>query len=244
MSGPVRIGTAGWALPAPVRKHFPAEGSHLRRYAGALNACELNSTFYRLPRADTAARWADSVPAGFMFSTKLSRSVTHEKKLRDCETELAAFFAACEPLGERLACVLVQLPPSLAFDPEVAGDFLADLALHWPGSVALEPRHASWFSRGVDAWLAERSVARVLADPVLHPGGERPGGTDKFVYLRLHGSPRTYYSPYEDALLESLAARIALAREAGQQVWCMFDNTAGQAAAGNALALRRLLAQT
>ena len=90
----------------------------------------------------------------------------------------------------------VQLPPSLAFDEAVAAPFFELLRAGWHGSVALEPRHATWFTPQVEAWLAARRIARVLADPVRHDPGRWPGGFDRLVYLRLHGSPRVYYSAY------------------------------------------------
>jgi uncharacterized protein YecE (DUF72 family) len=95
----------------------------------------------------------------------------------------------------------------------------------------------------VDAFLAERRIARVLADPARHPGGERPGGWQGLAYLRLHGSPRTYYSSYDDDILRALAARIAESLRQEQPVWCIFDNTASGAATHNALTLQRLLEQ-
>jgi uncharacterized protein YecE (DUF72 family) len=131
----------------------------------------------------------------------------------------------------------VQLPPKLAFEEAVARTFFSALRGRHAGPVAVEPRHASWFTPEVDAWLAERQLARVLADPVRHAPGQLPGGWPDLVYLRLHGSPRMYYSAYAPALIEALARRIALAAREGRAVWCIFDNTAGQAAADNALAL-------
>jgi uncharacterized protein YecE (DUF72 family) len=162
-------------------------------------------------------------------------------KLRDCAAEVDDFLGQATGLGEHLGCLLVQLPPSLAFDAEVAGTFLDLLRTRWAGPVSLEPRHASWFTGEVDLVVAARRVARVLADPVLHPGGERPGGCDGFAYLRLHGSPRTYYSSYPVELLRALARRLAQAARAEQPVWCIFDNTAAGAAAANALVLQECL---
>ena len=241
---PVRIGCAGWQLPLAVQVTFPPGDNHLQRYAGVFNASEINSSFHRPHRISTYERWAAAVPEGFAFSVKLPKSMTHERRLVDCDALLREFFGQCAGLGTRLKCVLVQLPPSLAFDPDVAGGFFAQLANSHPGPVALEPRHVSWFSGAVDDWLSERRVARVLADPVRHEPGARPGGWPQPVYLRLHGSPRTYYSSYADEVLRPLAERITLETNAGREVWCIFDNTAGQAAAGDALRLRALLGQT
>lgn len=244
MAPQVRIGCAGWQLPLPVQSAFPAGAAHLERYAQVFRATEINSSFHRPHRPSTYARWAAQVPPAFAFSAKLPKAITHERRLVACEPLLDAFLAEAAPLGAQLACVLVQLPPSLAFDAGVAGSFVEALRARFERHVALEPRHASWFTPEVDDWLAQRRVARVLADPVRHAGGERPGGWQPLVYLRLHGSPRTYYSSYGEELLQALADRVRQEAAAGHEVWCIFDNTAGQAAAGNALSLQRLLLQT
>ncbi len=242
MAGPViRVGCAGWTLPVALQPRFGGPGRHLQRYATRLNASEINSSFHRPHTAATYARWADSVPADFRFSVKLPKAMTHERKLAGCEALLDEFAAQVQGLGSRLGCLLVQLPPSLAFDEAGANRFFSALQGRMAAPVAVEPRHASWFTAGVQDWLARRRIARVLADPVRHPGGERPGGWQPLVYLRLHGSPRVYYSAYEEAQLQALATRMRQAAQEGSQVWCVFDNTAGQAAAGNALFLASLL---
>jgi uncharacterized protein YecE (DUF72 family) len=243
-AGPVRIGCASWALPPAVQHQFPPGDSHLARYASVFSGAEINSSFHRPHRPSTYERWAASVPDTFVFSAKLPKAITHERRLVDCDEPLRAFLDEADGLGGKLRCLLVQLPPSLAFDAAVADTFFAQLQQHSACDIALEPRHASWFDEAVDGWLATRRITRVLADPVRHDAGRWPGGRQDFVYLRLHGAPRMYYSAYEPAVLQALAARIAQASREGREVWCMFDNTAGQEAAGNALQLQRLLAQT
>ena len=240
-SGRIRVGCAGWSIPPTLSESFPGSGSHLQRYAGRFAATEINSSFHRPHRPQTYARWADAVPESFAFSAKLPGQITHGQRLVDAGAALEDFLAEAAGLGHRLACLLVQLPPSLAFDARAAGAFLGELRARWAGDVALEPRHASWLTPQVDGWLAGRRVARVLADPVRHAAGRWPGGWDALVYLRLHGSPRMYYSAYGEATLQALAKRIRQAAGEGREVWCIFDNTAGQAAAGNALRLAELL---
>lgn len=242
-AGRIRIGCAGWTLPADLQHTFAPGESHLHRYAQVFNASEINSSFHRPHRPATYERWAGTVGADFAFSAKLPKRITHEARLVRPEAALDAFFAEAGGLGSRLQCVLVQLPPSLAFDEPVANAFAVALRDRHAGPVALEPRHASWFTPEVDAWLAQRRIARVLADPVRHAAGAAPGGWPGLVYLRLHGSPRVYYSSYAQEVLEALAPRLREAASAAQ-VWCIFDNTASQAAAGNALALQRLVDQT
>ncbi|HET7460764.1 MAG TPA: DUF72 domain-containing protein [Longimicrobium sp.] len=236
-TAPLCVGTAGWTLPRDVQPRFPAEGSHLQRYAAVLPAAEINTTFYRSHRAATWARWAASVPDGFRFSAKLPRAITHTARLVDAGAALDAFLAEVGLLGPKLGCVLVQLPPSLAFDAAVAGAFFDALRERHDGPAACEPRHATWFTPEAGALLAAASVARVAADPVRAPGADEPGGWPGLAYFRLHGSPRMYYSAYEPAYLDALAGRIAALRGRGVPVWCIFDNTTLGAATANALEL-------
>lgn len=233
----IRVGCAGWSLPREARDRFPAEGSHLERYAARFPAVEINTSFHRPHRPSTYARWGQSVPQGFRFSVKLPKAITHGLRLQGAEDALDAFLAEAAGLGSALGCLLVQLPPSLAFEPGVARAFFAALRARSPVSVACEPRHPGWFTAEADALLAELGVARAAADPARVPGAALPGGAPELAYHRLHGSPRVYYSAYDDAYLDALAARLSGDAAAGRDVWCIFDNTAAGAATGNALDL-------
>lgn len=241
---PLRIGCAGWGLPREEREHFAEAGSLLERYASRFDAVEINSSFHRPHRSATYVRWSASVPASFRFSVKLPKTITHGSRLQGTGALLDAFLAESGGLGDKLGCLLVQLPPSLSFEAEVAAGFFADLRSRFSGPVACEPRHASWFTPEVDEFLGERKVARVAADPACVPEAAEPGGWRGLSYFRLHGSPRMYYSAYSEEYLDTLARRIQEDAAGGRTVWCIFDNTTLGAATGNALALRSLLAPT
>ncbi|WP_418117061.1 DUF72 domain-containing protein [Variovorax sp. 350MFTsu5.1] len=236
-----RIGCAGWSLPRALWPVFPAEGSHLERYAQRFDAVEIDSSFYRPHRRETYERWAASTPEGFRFAVKLPKTVTHERRLVGAMPAFEAFTAQVEGLGSKLGALVVQLPPSLAFDAAAVRGFFTALRHRHRGAVVLEPRHRSWFTPQADGLLSDFEVARVLADPVLFDEAAAPGGWSGLVYLRLHGSPRRYWSAYDEELLARLARRLQRAKEEGAQCWCVFDNTAGGEATGNALTLRRLL---
>jgi uncharacterized protein YecE (DUF72 family) len=120
--------------------------------------------------------------------------------------------------------------------------FFAALRSATPLAAVCEPRHATWFTAEADALLDGFRIARVAADPARVPAAGEPGGWRGLAYYRLHGSPRVYYSSYEDAYLDALAARIRQDADAGREVWCIFDNTASGAAAQNALDLQARLA--
>jgi len=235
-----RIGCAGWSIPKGHAERFPAAGSHLERYAAVFDAVEINSSFYRPHRTSTYARWAASVPSTFRFAVKLPRAITHERRLADSGECLDAFFAEVAGLASKLGCVLVQLPPSLRFDERMARAFLAGLRERHGGPIALEPRHATWFDAPAEALLRRHAIARVAADPARVPAAAAPGGDRSVAYYRLHGSPRMYYSDYDDERLRTHAERLQHAAAAGAEVWCIFDNTALGAATGNAWAMRAL----
>lgn len=228
------VGTAGWALPAEYAAEFPGEGTHLARYARRLCGVEINSSFYRPHRPATYARWAASVPAGFRFAVKVPKEITHHLKLVDATALLERFLAEASELGDNLGPLLVQLPPSLAFEAHTAGAFFADLRARFQGNVVCEPRHAGWFSAEAERVLRDFQIARVAADPAPVPEAASPGGWQGLVYYRLHGSPRIYYSAYTDEALNTLEQTLRAALKSAS-VWCIFDNTALGAATGNAL---------
>jgi len=234
----VRIGTAGWSIPRAVADRFPTDGTSLERYAARFDAVEINSSFHRPHRISTWQRWGDSVPEHFRFAVKLPKTVTHGARLVDCDAELDRFIGEAGALGDKLAVLLVQLPPKLEFTADVARDFFANLAARSRAAIACEPRHRGWFSPEADALLAEWSVCRVAADPAICPAAALPGGWRGLSYWRLHGSPAMYRSSYADRLARYADA---LKADAARERWCMFDNTASSVAAGDALALAALL---
>jgi len=238
----LQLGCAGWSLPGAHRDRFATGDSHLARYATRLPAVEINSSFHRPHRRETYERWAASTPPTFRFSAKCPKTVTHELRLRNAMPALDAFLAQAAGLGPKLGCLLIQLPPSLGFDAALARRFFTDLRARHGGAVALEARHASWFDSTAERMLARARIARVLADPVLCPAAAVPGGWPDLVYLRLHGSPRRYWSGYEDSLLRQLAQRLALAQRSGARCWCIFDNTAAGRAVPDALTLQAMMA--
>lgn len=232
----IYVGCATWAIGSKNDHLLPrVPGGNLARYAARLTAAEVNSSFHRPHRHATWGRWARSVGPSFRFSVKAPKTVTHEKRLVRVKDELSAFFEEVRLLGDKLGPVLVQLPPSFAFEAETVARFLELVSSRH--EVVLEPRHATWFTDAVDAFLADRAVARVAADPAVVPRAAEPGGWDGLRYFRLHGSPVTYRSGYDDAFL----ARIAPQLRAGD--WCIFDNTASGEALGNALTLLSMVAR-
>jgi len=245
----IRIGTAAWSVPRAATDSFPGAGSHLERYAQVLNCAEINSSFYRSHRAEVYAKWAAQTPAGFRFAVKLPRAITHEGRLRAARAPLQHFVAETSGLGDRLSVLLMQLPPSLPFEPRPARKIFGLLAEMFGGAVVCEPRHASWFEPAADRLMVAARISRVAADPARWPAAAVPGGwlgrdadgVGAVVYQRWHGSPRIYFSSYSGDWLQARADELRRWPK-GANRWCVFDNTASGAAAANALELQALLA--
>lgn len=240
--GNLFVGTAGWSVPQTSREKFPETGTQLERYASVLNAVEINSSFHRSHMADTYQRWALSVPEDFRFSVKLPKSITHVARLVGFERDLQRFAGEVMGLGDKLGCLLAQLPPSLEFDLAVAEQFLASLMAQTTCAVVVEPRHRTWFGADANRLLRTLGVSRVAADPAVVQSAAEPGGSSRVVYFRLHGSPNVYSSPYTASYLDGLAFRLRKYSKTNSRVWCMFDNTIKGEAAANALYLETRVA--
>ncbi|MEP6851592.1 MAG: DUF72 domain-containing protein [bacterium] len=262
----VRVGISGWTY-APWRGDFyPPKLAHRRELAYAaerLNSIEINGSFYSLQRPTSYQAWAAQTPPDFVFTVKGGRFITHMKRLRDTGASLPNFFGSgVLALGAKLGAVLWQLPPTLVFDAELLTDFLSALprttstaaalaAGHderlrdraWtttdaerPLRHALEVRHDSFRRPAFVELLREQQVALVVADTA----GKWPQMFDvtaDFVYVRLHGAEELYTSGYDDAGLDSWAARVAGWRDAGLDVFVYFDNDVKVRAPYDAMAL-------
>jgi uncharacterized protein YecE (DUF72 family) len=239
----VRIGLAGWSEAASrYGKLLPAQeegATGLRRYSAAFDFVEINSSFYRQVRPATYEKWAGEVPAEFLFSVKMHRLITHYTRLKNTDI-LNDFFASVAGLGKMLAVVLVQLPPTLVFDAGVADRFLAALRKLYRGCAVCEPRHDSWDGPDARKLLLKHGIGSVLTE-IPRTGADPLEDAKRAIplYVRLHGTPRKYYSSYSDEDLTRLAA--LLEAHAGRRRYIVFDNTAGPAGVRNALHLQKLV---
>lgn len=239
----IRIGTAGWSIPRAAAFRFDLAGTHLERYSRWLRCAEINSSFHRPHAEATYARWRESTPPDFRFAVKMPRTITHELKLQDSGGVFGRFLAQTDGLAEKRGPILVQLPPSLSFEASIVTSFLDVVRRVYSGPIVCEPRHATWFSSAVASLLDRYGIARVAADPALVPEAAVPGGWPRLAYFRLHGSPRKYWSRYDESDIGTLAANVRNTTTA-EEVWCVFDNTASGAALENAWDLRERLIVT
>jgi uncharacterized protein YecE (DUF72 family) len=239
---PVVVATAAWSIPRASAAHFPATGSHLVRYSARLTGVEINSSFYRHHLPSTYRKWACSTPPTFRFAVKLHRDFTHTQRLQVNSSELRSVLEGVMELGDKLAVLLIQLPPSLSFDRVTAESFFEKVKAVWKGVTVIEARHVSWGGERASEVLESVGVGRVVADPERYPA---PVVTScPLVYYRLHGSPVMYKSEYSEVALDEWVRRMVVERSAGRRVWCTFDNTALGCGTENAVQLQAKLAQT
>jgi uncharacterized protein YecE (DUF72 family) len=227
------IGLAGWSeAVSKYREHFPGTGSGLERYAETFSMVEVNASFYRAVRAETFASWAEQTPDGFRFSVKINRAVTHAARL-SANAKLEQALEPMMSLGPKLLAVLIQLPPTLAHEPGRDAAFLSRLRGIYTGTLAWEPRHPSWESPEAGALLADYGITPVLTSIPEPDAAYSAAGT----YVRLHGTPRRYYSAYSSTDLAALARWLT---GATAPAIVIFDNTASSAGVRNALELTAL----
>src|ERR1700736_5007056 len=156
----VRVGTAAWAIPRAVRERFDDDGSRLERYARRFRCVEINSSFYRPHRPSTYARWAASVPDDFRFALKVPKEITHTRRFVDVVEPLERFLAESAELGDKRGVLIVQLPPSFAFEAALVDAFFTTFRARHDGLLACEPRHPTWFAPDAEDALRRARVAR------------------------------------------------------------------------------------
>jgi len=231
------IGTSGWQYKDWRGRFYPPglpQGRWLEHYAERFATVEVNNAFYRLPERDTFAKWRARTPDDFCVVVKVSRYLTHIKRLRDPAEPVARFLDRATALGDRLGPVLLQLPPSLRAD----ADALADTLKQFPADVrvAVEPRHPSWWTTQIRRVLEDHRAALCWADRHSRPVTPLWRTTD-FGYLRLHEGRAKPWPRYGHAALRTWVDRLSSTYGVAGPAYVFFNNDPGGAAIVDAVAL-------
>jgi uncharacterized protein YecE (DUF72 family) len=237
------IGTSGWHYEHWRHRFYPQEltkAKWLEFYATHFPTVELNNSFYRLPSEAAFANWRNSSPADFAFAVKVSRFITHIKRLKDSEEALATFLSRAKGLEEKLGPLLYQLPPNMHRNDERLASFLSIL----PKGMrhVLEFRHQSWLEEEVFQTLGNYNVGFCVFDmPALNCPVV---ATADFAYIRFHGSTGLYSSCYTDEELADWAKKLASLAAKLKAVYIYFNNDAEAFAVRNAITLGNYLQRT
>ena len=235
----IYIGTSGWNYEHWKNIFYPTtytKSRWLQFYAQNFSTVEVNTTFYRLPKAEIFENWRRVTPEGFLWAVKANRYITHIKRLRDTAEALEKFFSAARALKEKLGPVLFQLPPSLGFHEDTLDEFCENLKKYNHPS-SFEVRHKSWLNDRVLAKLEQCRIAFCISDTAGRYPYEEAVTAD-FIYIRLHGSRKLYASDYREDELQTWAEKI---RKWERDTYVYFDNDFGGYAAKNAARLKEIL---
>ena len=234
------IGTSGWYYEHWRDRFYPEKLSKdewLKFYAGHFATVELNNSFYRLPSESAFATWYDSSPANFTFAVKVSRFITHIKRLKNTEEAVERFITRAKILGEKLGPLLYQLPPNMHRNDEVLESFLSTLPRGMKH--VFEFRHQSWLEEKVFQILHKYNVGFCVFDM---PSVSCPlVATANFGYVRFHGSTGLYFSCYSDEELADWAKKLAELTSSLEAMYIYFNNDAEAFAVRNAITLRSYL---
>jgi uncharacterized protein YecE (DUF72 family) len=240
---PLHVGTSGWQYRDWTGVLYPdglPQAGWLERFATEFPTVEVNSAFYRLPPRAVFEHWRDQTPPGFVMAVKVSRYLTHVRRLRDPAEPVGRLVERAAGLGDRLGPYLLQLPPTLRADTDRLDACLR--AFPRGARVAVEPRHESWWTDAVRAVLERRSAALCWADRRSHPVTPL-WATAPWGYLRLHEGTASPRPSYGRSALSTWLDRITTAWPAARHdVYVYFNNDSGGAAVRNARTFRRLAA--
>ncbi len=184
----LRIGCSGWSYKDWEGVFYPkglAAKDYLSYYSKVFDAVEIDSSFYRVPSQSRVNQWRSNTPNWFVFSPKLSKKITHEKKLKETESSLVYFYSVLSKLKDKLGPIAIQLPPSikLSTHEEVMKDFISKLSPEFRH--AIEFRHKSWFTPDVYSLLRKNNIAMIWS---LNQYVETPPEiTADFIYVRMVG---------------------------------------------------------
>lgn len=239
----INIGTSGWSYKHWKSIFYPEKlktTDWLEYYSRFFNVSELNTSFYHLPKLATTQGWKDKVMKDFKFCPKMSRYLTHMKKLNDPEESLMSFFEVFTPLKQKLGPVLIQLPPSLRFN-KVKTEYLYKLCKKSYGyyRFAMEVRHSSWLEEESIALMKQYNIAFVISQS----GAGFPYAefvTARHVYVRFHGPQALYASDYSEEDLLKYSKLFLQWENAGHSVWAFFNNDIHGFAFKNAARLKEL----
>lgn len=237
------VGTSGWVYESWIKKFYPEELSDrdkLQFFSTQFSTVEINNSFYHLPSEDVFKKWANTVPANFVFAVKASRYLTHTKKLKDPAQAWDLLYSHASALGAKIGPILFQFAPNWKINLARLQEFLElldseELKLRY----SFEFRHESWFTAKLYQLLSKHNAALCIADSWRYKRVEQM--TADFCYIRYHGRQLSAAPDYSRAQLKAEAKKINAMIQQGNDVYVYFNNDAQAKAIKNARALTELL---
>lgn len=234
------IGCSGFSYKEWREEFYPkglAQSKWFHYYTQHFDTLELNVTFYRFPTLNSLIGWFEKAPEGFSFSAKMPRSITHFKKFEDTARMVSDFYGLLrEGLKEKLACVLIQLPPTLAYSEQKLQKIIEQADPSFNN--VIEFRHQSWWRPDVQRVMAKHNISFCGVSFPKIPNDDAVINTP-LCYYRFHGVPKLFYSEYDEAFIEKIYRQIEKNKKV-KKAYIYFNNTASLAALHNAKYFQRL----
>lgn len=231
-----RIGCSGFYYPQWKEKLYPKglpPKSWLAHYSSVFNTVELNGTFYRQPKLADLKKYAAATNDDFTFSVKMSRYISHVQRLKVKDTITDFQSLILEGLGHKLQHFLFQMPPTFQCNDENLENIIANVP-NTPQSV-IEFRHISWWNEIVKERLSQARITFCNVDfPKLDSYFIN---TSDFFYLRLHGSPELFKTPYTKLQLAKFHKQLP---KTDTVCTVYFNNTMTEAGFENAMVLKEI----
>lgn len=238
MKGKFLVGTSGWSYDwSNFYPHELPNRERLMFYCKTFKTVEVNYSFYHLPRPSLYQKWASETPKEFQFTLKLSRFITHIKKLSGVKIALRKFLGHAKVLGPKLGPILVQLPPNFRTSPARLERFLGtlkaveqELKISPKLKLAFEFRHTTWFEKDSEDYILSLKILRTynaafaFAHSSRYPYPATEPVTADFVYLRFHGPEALFASKYGKEGLLPWFPKIKKWLHDGIDVYAYFNN--------------------
>ncbi|QIG71373.1 DUF72 domain-containing protein [Rhizobium phage RHph_TM40] len=229
------VGCSGFSYNHWNDNFYPAGVERFSFYTSQFDSLEINSSFYRLPSASVFYSWYRRSPAHMTFTVKAPQTITHRKKLKDADDIVQRFYENTLELGDKMKCVLWQLPPNFSIRMyDRVKKFCDSIHNRFPNS-AFEFRHPSWMQTHVPQLLSAYDFEFVRTDFHKYVNVSMDGSSSKFQYYRLHGPTGQYHGRYTDEFLENIADRLT------DGSFVFFDNDSGGQAPRDAKRLIKIL---
>jgi uncharacterized protein YecE (DUF72 family) len=227
MKGNIHIGTSGWSYKHWKGIFYPRKlkaTEWIRFYSEHFQCTEINGSFYKLPTEETVIEWTKKVPDNFLFCPKMSRFLTHMKKLNEPEEPLERFFGIFEPMKKMMGPVLLQLPGILKFNYDKAEHLYSLMKRNYKKKeFVMEVRHDSWLQEESLTLMTKYDIGLVISQ-----SGDRFPYSEKItaknIYIRFHGPHELYASSYSDHLLKDFAKKFKKWEKQGHVIWAFFNN--------------------
>lgn len=227
MKGAIHIGTSGWSYKHWKNIFYPPKlkaTEWIRFYSDHFKTTEINGSFYKLPTVETVIEWTNKVPSDFIFCPKMSRFLTHMKKLNEPEEPLERFFGIFEPMQSMMGPVLLQLPEILKFNYDKAEHIYQLMKTKYRKyEFVMEPRQDTWFCEESLTLMTKYDIGLVISQS----GDQFPYSemiTAKNIYVRFHGPKELYASSYSDEMLKNFAKKLRKWQKEGHIIWAFFNN--------------------